>query len=673
MTRGSFFEAKRLVVQSTWGPRVEFFKIITRAGAALEETGPCLPSPSRMVAADRERPRKVMGARPSRPRQARDRNPETTSMKMRPTSARRVAAGALALLLCACTGTIKSVHGSAGGAAIDGAPWASGAGPSGGAASGANRPGTPGAAGTSGANGGNQLPGAPGAQPLRCVTPAVGPSPLRRLTHTEYDNSVADLLGDTTHPASQFAPDTQVGLFDNTAQAQTVPSLLADQYLQAAATLAENVSNVSTLLGCDPAGASGTSCVQNFVQRFGRRAYRRPLTSDEVTALMTIYSDTSAAADPPTGARGVIAAVLASPNFLFRPEFGAAPSMLANAKQVAPFELASRLASLLWASVPDNVLLDAAAAGQLATREQVASQARRMLADPKAHAAVGAFYAQWLGLPLLATATKDAAAYPQFDDALRSAMAEETRRFVDYVLFQDDARLSTLFTAPYSLLNAPLAKLYGVTGPTSATTFQRTMLDPSQRMGVLTQASLMTAFASPASSSPIKRGKLVRVRLLCQDLPDPPANVPPPAPPKAGVSTRERFAMHTNNAACSGCHHLIDGLGFGLEHYDGIGAYRTMDQGVAVDASGEVNTTADIDGPYSGGPALAMLLARSEQVRDCAPTQWLRYALARREGDDDTCSLVALRTAFASSGGDLRELMVALTQTDAFWNYRQPE
>jgi hypothetical protein len=203
--------------------------------------------------------------------------------------------------------------------------------------------------------------------------------------------------------------------------------------------------------------------------------------------------------------------------------------------------------------------------------------------------------------------------------------------------------------------------------------FARTSLDPTQRSGLLTQASLMTTFASPAGSSPIKRGKWVRVRMLCQDLPDPPANVPPPAPPQAGVSTRERFAMHTSDPGCSGCHHLIDGLGFGLEHYDGVGAYRTMDQGVPVDATGEVNTTEDIDGDYDGAPELAARLARSAQVRDCAPTQWLRYAMARRETADDTCSLVALRDAFAASGGDMRELMVALTQTDAFFNYRLPE
>jgi hypothetical protein len=240
------------------------------------------------------------------------------------------------------------------------------------------------------------------------------------------------------------------------------------------------------------------------------------------------------------------------------------------------------------------------------------------------------------------------------------------------VLWEDDAKLSTLFSAQYSFLNKPLAALYGVSGPLDAK-FVQTPLDRAERSGVLTQASVLTAFAAPQQSSPVKRGKWVRVRMLCQDLPDPPANVPQLPAPKDGVSNRERFAMHTGNPACSGCHHLIDGLGFGLEHYDGIGAYRTMDQGVDVDASGEVNTTRDIDGAYSGGPELAGLLAKSEQVRDCAPTQWLRYALGREEEDADSCSLVALRDAFANSGGDLRELMVALTQTDAFMNYRQPE
>jgi hypothetical protein len=589
----------------------------------------------------------------------------------------RIAGGALLALLAACSGSISSMDertpGAPGASSVNG-PGSGVNGPSGDGPAGSNAN----APGGSDENGDGTDPmngGAPGAvQALRCETKAVGPSPMRRLTHTEYDNAVRDLLGDTTQPARDFAVDTQVGLFDNTASAQTVPVLLGDQYVDAAVTLAERIGDVGAFAGCDPAGAAGAACVSGFVDAFGRRAYRRPLTAAERDGLIAIYDDVRAASDADTGIRAVVTAALTSPNFLFKPEFGAGAETLPGALQVTPFELAARLASLLWASIPDDALLDAAQGGQLETREQVQAQARRMLEDPRAQAAIDAFYEQWLGLPLLDAATKDAAIYPAWSDSLRAAMREETRRFIDHVLWDDDARLNTLLTAPYSFLNAELATLYGVSGGgKDAATFEKTMLDTSQRTGVLTQASLMATFASPSGSSPIKRGKLVRVRVLCQDLPDPPANVPPPPPPKQGVSTRERFAMHTDNDACRGCHDLIDGLGFGLEAYDGVGAFRTLDQGVAVDASGEVNHTLDIDGTYSGGPALANRLASSEQVRDCVPTQWLRYALARREGEDDACSLVQLREAFAASDGDLRELMIALTQTDAFWNYRKPE
>jgi hypothetical protein len=182
----------------------------------------------------------------------------------------------------------------------------------------------------------------------------------------------------------------------------------------------------------------------------------------------------------------------------------------------------------------------------------------------------------------------------------------------------------------------------------------------------------MSAYASASESSPIKRGKWVRVNLFCQDLPNPPANVPPPPEPAEGLTTRERFAQHTDNDACRGCHALIDGLGFGLEHYDGMGAFRAQENGEDVDAKGEVTFT-DVDGEYEGGPELAAILASSAEARNCVPTQWMRYALGRREDDQDQCSLAAVQEAFASSDGDLRELVVALTQTDAFMSYRQPE
>jgi hypothetical protein len=499
---------------------------------------------------------------------------------------------------------------------------------------------------------------------------------MRRLTHAEYNNAVRDLLGDTTRPGDEFVLDTQVGLFDNTADAQTVPSLLADQYMDAALDLAEAV-DVKTLLGCDPAatGSTGTACARNFVTSFGRRAYRRPLTTEESAGLNDLFDSARGSDDAETGIKGVIAAVLVSPNFLFRPEFGGAAGTYANSKRLTGFEEASRLASLVWASIPDDTLLEAANANQLTTPAQISAQARRMLADPKAKPAVAAFFDQWLGLSMIDFATKDTALYPTFNETLRASMIEEQRRFVSHVVWEDDARLETLLTAQYSIINAPLAAVYGVTAgaPRDADTYAQVKLDPLQRAGVMTQAAMLAAFARPDESSPVKRGKWVRMRMLCQDLPDPPANVPQLPALASGVSNRERFAMHTSAAACAGCHQLIDGLGFGLEHYDSIGAFRTMDQGVPVDASGQVNSTLDIDGAYSGGPELANRLATSVQVRNCAPTQALRYAWGRRETPDDACSVAAVQQAFADSDGNLRELMVSLTQTDTFSNYRQPD
>jgi Protein of unknown function (DUF1592)/Protein of unknown function (DUF1588)/Protein of unknown function (DUF1595)/Protein of unknown function (DUF1587)/Protein of unknown function (DUF1585) len=586
-------------------------------------------------------------------------------------------------LLSACTGTIESaVPGGWDGtqSAVD--PSSQFRSPNGTPQLPGSNPGAPGKPGSTANNPGG-APNAPGstdpnAPGLDCTNPTVGQSPLRRLTHEEYDNSVRDLLGDATGPAKDFVTDTQVGLFDNTATTQTVPELLAEQYLDAAATLAEGITDVKAFAGCDPAVAStGANCVKTFVTKFGRRAYRRPLQSDEVANLMAVFNTAKSASDAQTGLRATVSAMLAAPSFLFKPEFGAGTAPTAAAapgtKQASQYELAARLASFIWASVPDDMLLDAATANQLTTKQQVEAQARRMLADDRARPSVAEFYRQWFGLARIETMTKDTTTYPKFDDALRAAMSEESRMFIDDVIWNGDAKLATMLNANYSFLNKPLADLYGATGPKDATTFTKVDLNPDQRAGVMTQGAVLAAYARPDQSSPVKRGQWVRVRMLCQDLPDPPANVPQLPAPQDGVSNRERFAMHTNNPACSGCHNLIDGLGFGLEAYDGIGAFRTMDQGVPVDDSGEITATSDINGPYRGGTELAGLLAGSNQVRDCAPTQLLRYSMGRRDEPEDACSLSEVQQAFATSNGDLKELVIALTQTDAFWMYRKPE
>jgi hypothetical protein len=496
---------------------------------------------------------------------------------------------------------------------------------------------------------------------------------MRRLTHLEYDNAVRDLLKDTSHPAREFASDTQIGLFNNSVSVQTVPALLAEDYLDAADQLARK-ADVASVTGCkDLAAASAGACMKTFIGRFGLRAYRRPLSDAEVARLLGVYDTTRTAADADTGARAVIAAVLASPWFLYRPEFGRGDELLPKARAASGFELASRLASLLWASQPDDALLDAAQSGKLETRADVEREARRMLDDAKARPAIANFYDQWLGLERLETVTKDPHVYPEYGSAMRDAMLEETRRFVSHVIWEDGAQLSRLLSAPYTFVNQTLAPLYDVPKPSAADSYVRVELDPSQRAGVLTQASILTAYARPDQSSPIKRGEWLRTRILCQDLPPPPVDVPELPDIPEGTSNRERFAQHTAAQACSNCHSLIDGLGFGLERYDAIGRFRSEDLGQPVDDTGEITSTRDIDGAFRGGRELADRLAASEQVRDCIPTQWLRFAAGRHEGADDACSLRDLKQAFADSGSNLKELMIALTQTDAFMHYRPAE
>jgi hypothetical protein len=535
-------------------------------------------------------------------------------------------------------------------------------------------PETPGAPG--GAPGAPSVPGGPvgpggmgvGATPSDCARPTVGSSPVRRLTHVEYNNAVADLLGDRSQPASGFPDDIQVGLFRNTATVQTVPPLLAEGYLNAAAQLAERV-NVGTLVGCD---ASVAGCAADFIQRFGRRAFRRPLKADEGQRLQQVFDNARTKADVETAVRAVVAAVLVAPQFLYFFEAGDQDSATPGIKKLAPFEVASRLGSLLWASLPDSELLDAAAAGQLSTREQVLLQAQRMLKDPRARAATNVFYQQWFGVDELDTANKDAQLFPQFTPELREAMREESVRFVNHVIWEGDSKLATLLSAPFSFVDSRLAALYGVPVP-SGPGFQKVSLDPAERAGIVTQASLLTGFSPAVEPSPFKRGAWVRTRILCQELPIPPNEVPELPELKEGVSNRQRAEQHTSAPACNTCHKLIDGLGFGFEQYDVIGRARTMDRGIPVDSSGEVTATSDINGKFNGGAELATLLARSEQVRDCAPTQWLRYALARPEAPEDACSLQQLKRSFAASDGNVRELLLSLTQTDAFLHYRRPE
>jgi hypothetical protein len=580
--------------------------------------------------------------------------------------ARASLAVCVAFLISACTGRIGETADRGG---PGDAQTASGTG------SAAGRGGAPGTAhdpkGAQGSDAGGSLGGDAGfSQPaLNCDEPAVGATPLVRLNRGQYANAVRDLLSLSTPPdVSDLAEDERVGPFAGNTVAP-VSELVVEQYMTTAETVARGAAaNLAGLVSCDRAKLGEDACAVDFIARFGRRAYRRPLADDEKAVYHTLYS-TYAKPGTTDGLRVVVQTMLASPNFLYHVELQPpAPS----ADAVAPldaYELASRLSFFLLNTTPDDALLDAAAG--FADTAVLRAQAERLLDDPRASDSLTSFHMQWLELDKLGTTSKSAAVYPAFDDALSAAMAQETSDFVQYVVQKSDAKLETLLTAPYSFPQGPLRALYGLGPASGADPTVPVALPPAERAGLLTQPGFLAVHAHSNQSAPVQRGKVVIRNILCEALPDPPPDVnTTPPDPSPNATTRERFAVHEQEARCAGCHKRIDGIGMGFENYDGIGAYRTKEGTLDVDASGELMLTRDIDGPFDGVVELAKKLASSEEVRECVVTQWLRFALGRFETPADRCSLSKLDDAFEASGHDVRKLLVSVVVSDAFRSKR---
>jgi hypothetical protein len=514
------------------------------------------------------------------------------------------------------------------------------------------------------------------AEVLNCDAIEPGDAPIRRMTRAEYNNTVRDLLGDDSRPASSFVPEEEALGFNNQATSLGVTQLLAEQMMNAAEAIsAKAVSDLSALMPyCDPATAGEDACATMFIDRFGKRAFRRPVTPDEAARFFQLFAWGRATYDFASGLGLVIQAMLQSPHFLYRVEMGMPDPVEADVVPLGPYEIASRLSYLLWNSMPDDDLFAAADAGELVTKDQIAAQARRMLEHPRARQAVANFHSQWLKLTHIETVAKAQATYPLYHDGLRSLWKQETEAFLEHVVFDGEGDVATLLSAPYSMMNAELAAFYGVANPPSGEAFERVDLDPNERAGLLTQASLLAVNAKPNQSSPVHRGKFVREMLLCQLLPPPPNNVEiKPPEVKPGVTTRERFKEHSANPECASCHVLMDPIGFGFENYDGIGLWRDKDQGLPVDAGGALFATKDIDGTFNGAVELAKRLAESAEVRQCVATQWFRFGYGRAEGKTDACAMAEIQGAFAASGDNIKELLVGLTQTEAFLYRHKPD
>lgn len=534
-------------------------------------------------------------------------------------------------------------------------------------------PGMPGVPGVPGVPGLPGLPENPGPETPKpaCTDKKAGVSEARRLTRTEYVNTVRALLRDETIVMPELALDGMYAYFAGN-NFSPVSALAANRYREAAEALSEKVvPKLGTLVSC--AGtANDTACASKFIKELGARAYRRPLKASEQTAYETLYAGLrSGGHDHPQGLRWVLATMLQSPWFLNHLELGDATKREGDLVPLTAYELASRLSYFYWHSMPDDALFAAAASGALLTTEGLTAQARRLLEDPRGRRVVVEFHAQVLELEKLSQLTKDATFFPNFTTQMRASMAHETERFIEHVYWEGDATLSTLLTADFGFVDQSLAGIYGVSGVTG-TELKKVSFPAGQRSGLLTQASLMALNAHVDQNSPVFRGKLIRERLLCQSLAAPPPGVETKVEaPKPGSTTRERYAQHSTDPYCAGCHRMMDPIGFGFENYDALGAYRTTEGGKPVDASGEIINGGEVSGPFVGAVALGQKLAKSEMVHTCTVKQWLGYATQREPQKLDACSTERLATDFFRSGGDLKALLAAIPLSDAF-RYRAP-
>lgn len=498
-------------------------------------------------------------------------------------------------------------------------------------------------------------------------------TPLRRLTRFEYENSVRDLLNVDTTAVSQLPADEADG-FDNNAQLQGAPDYLVEKYVVVSEALAAlAVRNVASLTGCNSATTGERNCALQFARTFGRKAFRRAITAEDENQFMRAFDAGAMGGSYAEGIEVMVRMALQSPNFLYRLELTPPASASQALVPLNSYEMATRLAYFLWGTGPDDRLLDVAAANQLTTKAQVAAKAREMLASPKARLALNNFLEQWSGVRKLDTLTRNTSLFPNYSAAVRDAMKREMPAFVDYLFSQNDVSVKQLLTANVAFVSGPLADIYGVARPAGSETTAKKITPPlSQgRAGFLTQPGFLAVKAHPDQTSPVLRGKFVRANLLCTPPPPPPDDVNIAIPEiSSGVTARERASAHLDaGSGCSGCHRRMDPIGLAFENFDALGQFRTQEGGQTIDASGEVlyAQDANLAGAFVGVKPLAEKLAASSQVQQCVATQMFRFAAGRFETDDDSCSLSALNTAMSVSKGNLIELMVALTQTDAFF------
>jgi hypothetical protein len=497
-----------------------------------------------------------------------------------------------------------------------------------------------------------------------------GPTALRRMSDTQYNNTVQDLFPGIEIPPQTISADPETHGFENFAEAQHASALLIEQYQKAALDVTEVAMWQSdAFLPCSVDGGSDPlGCGQGFLSEFAQRALRRPVDDATLAPYTALFEQNLSEHNFNVAIQLSMQAILQAPEFIYFFEFeGEALEEDSAIVALDGHAMASRLSYFLWDSMPDEALFAAAAAGELGSAEGLESQARRMIGESAARRSVVNFHRQWMDYDRIETINLDTNTYPNYYWELNEELKEGLSRRIEHVIFDSSSTLGELLTSPEAWVNESLAAIYGVEAP-PAGSWEFRQLPADQRAGLLTDAGWLASRAHAVHPSPVQRGVFVLERLICLPPPPPPPEVdtnPPMDDAGQPQTNRERYEQHQTDEVCAACHNAIDGIGMGFENYDSMGRWRDLDNGFEVDASGELFGT-EVDGTFHGALELSALLGESETVRDCMTTQYFQYALGRNESTEDSCSLGALQTSFTENGGDIRELLVSIVSSDAF-------
>lgn len=488
----------------------------------------------------------------------------------------------------------------------------------------------------------------------------------RRLTASQFANTVRDLLG-VTPSTSAFLADSRTAAFTTNALRPAQENDVATYSTVAQTTAAKAVANLGTLLGgCNTTVSGGEDkCATQFIKDFGARAFRRPLTDAEQSEFYEVYTAGNAESFA-VGIRLVVEAALQSGSFLYMVETGTPDAK--GLRKLTGYEIATRLAYLMTGTMPDAALFTAAKAGMLDTAEGVKSYAQKLLASPKSVGEIGKFHLELLGVDSVtdSTAVSKSAAFTEFDASMRQAMADEPRKFVDYVMTKGSGSVEELLSGNYVFPIGALTKVYGTNAKPDAD--GRAVIADGTRKGLLTLAGTQAVHPKmPSPNAAVNRGHVVREDLLCQLVPSPMVAIEFKEPPGADkMTTQERLRAHLENPTCKGCHQLMDSIGFGFENFNSIGAYRkTDDGGNTIDSSGNL-VNAEGGGAFRNVGELTDKLATSPTVRSCLSTQWFRYALGREPTDADACTQEKVQVALSTGKGSIKDALVALVVGDSF-------